>query len=341
MSTSDFPDEIRSSTQHRAVLAVAPQPIAPEDRGEPGPIALMPRHNETFAAAVAAGGGTVAELSENTRGLIWLSSQNPQQLADTLDAYPGIGWVQLPWAGVDAFAHVLAAKARPGLVWTSAKGAYAEPVAEHALALSLALLRVFPTRVRATSWSTLAEGRSLYGLDVVIVGAGGIAVEMLRLLEPFAVHTTIVRRSSEPMPGADRTVPPSALAEVLPQADLVIVAAASTQETRHMFGPREFDLMKPTAYLVNIARGGLVDTDALVTALSTGSIAGAGLDVTDPEPLPDGHPLWDEPNCLITPHSADTPDMTAPLLAERIRLNVEAFLGDGRFVGVVDPIAGY
>jgi phosphoglycerate dehydrogenase-like enzyme len=99
--------------------------------------------------------------------------------------------------------------------------------------------------------------------------------------------------------------------------------------------------MKPSAYLVNIARGGLVDTDALVDALASGEIAGAGVDVTDPEPLPDGHPLWSEPNCIVTPHAADTPEMTAPLLAERIRLNVEAFLGDGRFIGVVDPESGY
>jgi phosphoglycerate dehydrogenase-like enzyme len=93
--------------------------------------------------------------------------------------------------------------------------------------------------------------------------------------------------------------------------------------------------------LVNIARGALIDTDALVAALATGSIAGAGLDVTDPEPLPDGHPLWDEPRVIITPHSADTPDMTAPLLAERIRSIVRALLGDGRFEGVVDPALGY
>ncbi|MFI5062155.1 MAG: NAD(P)-dependent oxidoreductase, partial [Actinomycetales bacterium] len=120
-----------------------------------------------------------------------------------------------------------------------------------------------------------------------------------------------------------------------------IVAAALTGGTKHLFGADEFSVMKNTAYLVNIARGGLVDTDALVGALAAGTIAGAGIDVTDPEPLPEGHLLWEEPRCLITPHQADTPEMTAPLLAERIRLNVEAFLGNGRFVGVVDPVAGY
>ncbi|HEY8913459.1 NAD(P)-dependent oxidoreductase, partial [Lacisediminihabitans sp.] len=96
-----------------------------------------------------------------------------------------------------------------------------------------------------------------------------------------------------------------------------------------------------SAILINIARGGLVDTGALTDALAAGEIAGAGVDVTDPEPLPDGHPLWSEPHVIITPHSADTPAMIAPLLAERIRENVEAFLGDGRFVGVVDVEAGY
>jgi phosphoglycerate dehydrogenase-like enzyme len=99
--------------------------------------------------------------------------------------------------------------------------------------------------------------------------------------------------------------------------------------------------MKASAILVNIGRGGLVDTDALVAALSTGRIAGAGVDVTDPEPLPDGHPLWSAPNVIITPHSADTPAMTAPLLAHRVANNTRAFLGRGGFDGVVDPAVGY
>ena len=150
-----------------------------------------------------------------------------------------------------------------------------------------------------------------------------------------------MRRSAEKVAGAEKTLTSDRLHDVLPTADVVVVAAASTTDTHHLVGATELRAMKSTAVLVNVARGGLVDTDALVQALASESIAGAGLDVTDPEPLPDGHPLWAEPRVIITPHSADTPDMTAPLLAERIRANVLAFLGDGRFEGIVDPGAGY
>ncbi|MFF1879001.1 D-isomer specific 2-hydroxyacid dehydrogenase family protein [Leifsonia sp. NPDC058230] len=339
--TESQPTTLRTTSQHRAVLSADVTPVPADRRPEAGAIAVLPRPSAVFVDAVESGGGTVSDLSEDTRGLIWLSPRGADDLAAALEAHPSIGWVQLPFAGVDAFTRVIADEKHSGILWTSAKGAYAEPVAEHALALTLALLRVLPKRVVARSWATEPEGRSLYGLNVVIIGAGGIALELIRLLAPFDATITIVRRSETPVPGADRTVATDALGEVLPDADVVIVAAALTGGTRHLFGSDEFTAMKNTAYLVNIARGGLVDTDALVTALASGTIAGAGIDVTDPEPLPDGHPLWDEPRALITPHQADTPEMTAPLLAERIRLNVEAFHGDGRFVGVVDAEAGY
>ncbi len=99
--------------------------------------------------------------------------------------------------------------------------------------------------------------------------------------------------------------------------------------------------MDERAWLVNVARGAHVDTGALVAALTDGSIAGAALDVTDPEPLPDGHPLWGRPNCIVTPHTADTIEMVLPLLAERIRVNVERLAAGRDLVGRVDPDAGY
>ncbi|MGA1838962.1 D-isomer specific 2-hydroxyacid dehydrogenase family protein [Herbiconiux sp. 11R-BC] len=326
--------------RHQAVLAVHPVALPLAERPTPGPIAVLPDPEPRFVQAVEEAGGTVAPLGPDTRGLVWLESGPAGQFAPILDANPQVQWVQLPWAGVDAFAEQLRTASRPDLLWTSAKGAYAQPVAEHALVLTLALLRELPMRLRARSWGP-KSGHTLYGAEVVVVGAGGIALELLRLLEPFGCTTTIVRRSAEPVAGATRTVTSDRLGEVLPAADVVVVAAALTGGTRELFGAAEFAAMKPTSVLVNIARGGLVDTDALVTALEAGEIAGAGLDVTAPEPLPDGHPLWTAPNVIVTPHSADTPEMIAPLLAERIRQNVRAFLETGEFAGRVDPEAGY
>lgn len=312
-----------------------------EETGEARPIAVLPTSDAIFTAAVEAAGGTVAPLSEATRGLVWLSYSRVVELSAVLAAHPQIEWVQLPWAGVDAFSGVFAEHSRPTLRWTSAKGAYAQPVAEHALALTLALLRVLQTRARATTWNPVSSGRSLHGRRVVIVGAGGIAEELMRLMAPFGVHVTVVRRRAEPVPNADRTVTTDQLLSVLPDADVVVLAAALTDDTHQLIGEAELAAMHPDAVLVNVGRGALVDTVALVAALAAGSIAGAALDVTDPEPLPDGHPLWNEPRCLITPHTADTPEMTSPLLAARIGSNVRAYLENSRFVGVVDPREGY
>jgi phosphoglycerate dehydrogenase-like enzyme len=309
----------------------------------PGDIAVEPQTagSVMFRDAVERAGGVVAPLSENTRGLIWLSYSRADELSSTLEAYPLISWVQLPYAGVDAFADTLRSQAPANRVFTSAKGAFAQPVAEHALGMILALLRAFPRRARLTRWDDRTIGTSLYGRNVTIVGAGGIARELIRLLSPFDVSITIVRCTDHPVAGAQQTLTSADLPGVLAQTDVLVIAAAHTEATTHLISATEFAVMKVESVVVNIARGPLIDAVALDSALRTGLIAGAALDVTDPEPLPEGHPLWSAPNILITPHQADTPEMTAPLLAVRIEHNVRAFMGDGRFVGVVDPSAGY
>ncbi len=311
-------------------------------RPESGPIAVLPSPSELFTSAVIAGGGEVAPLSEATRGLVWLSERRADELAVVLRDHPGIGWVQLPWAGVDGFADVLATFADgSGPLITSAKGAYSEPVAEHALVLAQAALRELGPKSREGRWRAERTGLSLYGRRVVIVGAGGIATEIIRLLGPYRTHVTVVRRSAGELAGADRTVTVDALHEVLPSAEVLILAAASTSQSRHLLGAAELALLPEGAAVVNIARGALIDHDALLHAVRSGQLIGVGLDVTEPEPLPDDHGLWTEPRCIITSHSADTPEMTAPLLARRISENVRGFMGDGRFVGIVDAAAGY
>ena len=330
----------RRPGEHRDPVAVTARPIRGA-RPVAGPVAVLPFDSEAFAAAVRAGGGEVAPLDENTRAVVWLNL-DCAALGAVLEQHPAIEWVQLPMAGVESFSPLFDSQDdRPLPLWTSAKGSFAEPVAEHAVALTLAVLRGIPEKSRSTSWADPKTGVTLYGRHILIVGAGGIALEIMRLLAPFEVSVTIVRRSADPLPGAHATVTTARLMEVLPDADVVILAAAATGETEHLIGPEQLAAMKPSAALVNIARGRLIDQDALDAALRAGHLAGAGLDVTTPEPLPDGHPLWTAPRCVITSHSADTPEMTEPLLAERIRANVAALRGNGAFVGIVDPVAGY
>jgi phosphoglycerate dehydrogenase-like enzyme len=298
--------------------------------------------NPLFVAAVAAGGGTVAPLSSDTRGLVWLSEKRADELAEILRTHPAIEWVQLPWAGVDGFRDLFADLDHDTApIFTSAKGSYSEPVAEHALALILALQREIPSKSRDARWQTVRTGLSLYGNHVVVIGAGGITAELIRLLAPFRVSVTVVRRTAEPFAGADRTVTEAELDAVVADADVVVLAAASTSETRHIINSTRLDLMPSHAVLINIARGALLDQEALVNALRHDRLWGAGLDVTEPEPLPADHPLWQEPRCVITSHSADTPLMTAHLLGSRIETNVRSFLSGHPFLGLVDTRAGY
>ena len=163
----------------------------------------------------------------------------------------------------------------------------------------------------------------------------------MRLLQPFDCHITVVRRTANHLDGVDDVLEADRYADALPGADLVVLALALTPETEGIIARDELSLMEDHAWLVNVARGRHVVTDDLVEALRDGVIGGAGLDVTDPEPLPDGHPLWSMPNCLITPHVGNTPEMAAPLLAERISTNVRRFADGDELLGPVDVDAGY
>lgn len=259
----------------------------------------------------------------------------------------------------------------------SAKGSFGQPVAEHAFCLILALLRKLPQRIRSTSWAP-AAGLSLYNRRVTIVGAGGITLALLSQIAPFSPHVTVLRRRSEPL---DDAVVPEGLRrrvkvdsfkqlhDVLPKTEVLVIAAALTPETNGMIGAKELSLLPSHAILVNVARGEHVQTDALVEALRKGKLAGAGIDVTAPEPLPDGHPLWDveveseaalkgideelrpsgqaktggsRANVIVTPHTADTPAMIRPLLIMRFVANLKALKeGKGKFEGVVDNEHAY
>jgi phosphoglycerate dehydrogenase-like enzyme len=301
-------------------------------------VAVGPTQASWAVDAIQRGGGNPVRLDQQPFGLVWTETGAVEELRDVLRAHPEISWVQLPMAGIERVAEAGLLDRRRQ--WTSAKGAYAEPVAEHALALLLAGLRYLPERARAHSWGKPAA-LTVFDQPVTIVGGGGIATALLSLLTPFRARVTIVRQSAEPVAGAAMTVGPARLPEALDGARAVVLALALTAQNQGLIGQRELELMDERAWLVNVARGRLVDTDALVHALRSGTIGGAALDVTDPEPLPAEHPLWDLPNCLITPHTADTEEMTRPLLAHRIAENIRRLANGQELTGQVDPGLGY
>ncbi len=297
-------------------------------------ILVLPER-EWLAAAVRAGGAE-AVTHGPADAVVWTDAGDAAGLRRLLDDRPAIDWVQLPWAGIEPFVGVLDDDRR----WTCGKGVYADPVAEHALMLALAGMRGLGTYGRAATWER-PQGVNLLGATVVVLGGGGIAESFVRLLDGFGCEIVVVRRTAQPFAGADRTVSLDQLDAELPSADLVVAALALTPETEGLLDARRLALLPSHAWVVNVARGGHIVTDDLVEALGAGTIGGAGLDVTDPEPLPDGHPLWDLPNCIITPHVGNTPEMAVPLLAGRVKENVRRYLAGEDLLGPVDSSAGY
>jgi phosphoglycerate dehydrogenase-like enzyme len=285
--------------------------------------------------AICDGGGHIVPLAE-AEAIVWADPRDPDSLAKLLPEAPHAKWVQLPFAGIENFIHLIDHDRH----WTAGKGVYAEPVAELALTLALAGMRGLGTYARAAGWSP-PQGVNLLDGRVTILGGGGITESLVRLLRPFNCHITVVRRNVSDLEGVDEVLGSDRYADALPGADLVVVALALTPETEGIITAGELELMERHAWLVNVARGRHVVTDDLVAALEDGVIGGAGLDVTDPEPLPDGHPLWSLPNCIITPHVGNTPEMARPLLAERITANVRRFALGEELIGTVDVDAGY
>lgn len=303
---------------------------------QPGPaVTVQPRSADWIDAAVTAGGGRLVEPAGAT-AMVWTHASAPEDLAAVVADHPGLDWIQLPWAGIEPYLEVL----DRDRTWTNAKEVYADPVAELAHALLLAGFRRLDRYARADSW-TRGEGRNLFGARVTILGGGGIAKVLIELLAPYRCEITVVRRRATPMPGVARVLGEHDLHEGLRGAEALVLALPLLPSTVGVVGAPELALLAPGAHLVNVARGRHVDTDALVEALRSGQLGGAGLDVTEPEPLPDGHPLWSIPSVIITPHCGNTREMAKPLLGARITENVRRYGAGEPLVGVVDLDLGY
>lgn len=293
-----------------------------------------------LAAAVTAAGAAPGPVRE-ARGLVWAGGR-AAALRELLTG-AAVEWVQLPSAGVED--HAPAMQEHPDVVWTSAKGIYGPAVAEHALALLLALRRRVDVHAAARRWTPEAGGAPLVGSRdlVTVLGGGGIAVSLARLLAPFDIRLHVVRRDASggfPAPH-ERLYGQGDLAAACTGARAVVVTLPLTDRTRGVVDAAVLRRLAPGAVLVNVGRGAVVDRAALLSLLDSGHLAGAGLDVTDPEPLPEDDPLWRHPRCLITSHTANPDTWRRQQLADLVRRNTARFLAGQELLSRVDPAAAY
>lgn len=270
---------------------------------------------------------------------------------DTLDLLPNLRWLAMPSAGAD---HVMrAGLVRPGgPIVTTANGVHSVPIGEFVFSMLLVWLRHWPQIVEAqriSTWPKRPEwqqlsGRELYGSTLLVVGFGAIGRYVARLGRGFGMHVIATHRTAQAGAGdhdAHELVPMSHLHDALARADFVVLAVPATPQTHQLIGAAELRAMKSTAFLVNIARGTVVDEAALIEALRSGEIGGAGLDVFEHEPLPSDSPLWTLPNVIIAPHISGSTDQYSRRFTDLFLDNLARYRTGQPLRNVVDPTRGY
>lgn len=280
------------------------------------------------------------ENLEGTDGVIGLCTSR------LLEAGKDLRWIQLYSAGVENCVALEAFSER-GPLLTNMQRIAGPVIAEHVIAMMLALsrnLEEFVGLQEQGRWNRGAAGgmRVVKGKTMLVAGLGGIGTETARRAHALGMTVTATRASSREGPDyVSRVGLPGELPELAAEADVVVNALPLTDETRGLFDAGLFGTMKSSALFINVGRGGTVVTDDLLEALKGGGIAGAGLDVTDPEPLPADHPLWQAPNTIITPHVATRSDIDSEAALRVVRENLRRYVNGEPMLSVVDPERGY
>ena len=255
---------------------------------------------------------------------------------------PRLRWIHLTGAGVEH--HAPFDWVPPGVVVTNNRGVHAPKIREFAALAALMIVNRMPQIVHqqgAGQWQPVYSG-TIEGLTAGIVGVGNMGGAAASACKALGMRVLGIRRGGKPHPDVDRMSGMDGLDALLTASDVVFLCTPLTAETRGLIGAAQFARMKPGAGLVNIARGAVVDTDALRAALARGQLSGAVLDVFDPEPLPPESPLWDTPNVIITPHcSSDDAETYIPRTLDLIFDNLRRLLANEPLTAVVDPRLGY
>lgn len=254
-------------------------------------------------------------------------------------------WHHLASAGADRFTNS-SLYANPSVILTKSSGTFGIPIAEHVLGMMIALSRNFMYYYAnqqkcewRQDWPVTCE---IFGSNVLVLGLGDIGTEVCKRLSGFGCKITGFRRDATTPHELVRDVRPiSKLRESLPDADYIIICLPGTDDVKKLIGRDEFLLMKKRAIIINIGRGFIIDTNALVDALKNNTIAGAGLDVTDPEPLPPEHPLWSAGNILITPHESASSQETANRRFAMFTDLLKRYMNGQPMYNMVDFAIGY
>lgn len=296
----------------------------------------------------------------NKAKIVPVTNQNVMQEITDADAFIGtikpeyvragkkLKWTQIMSAGVETVLHKSGGDdlRNSDIVLTNNQIVQGPEIADHAMAMLLTLTRGIHTFIahRATeTWQPRPyPGIELRGRNGVVIGCGGIGSQIALRAWAFGMNIVCVDPEDIPFsPFVTKVVKPDQLDEVIPQADVVFISAPHTEKSHKMMGPKQFDMMKKDSYFIAVSRGGIYDLPSLVKALDSKKLAGAGVDVTDPEPLPPGHPLWKFDNALITPHIAGRSDKDRARMVGTIQENVRRFVNGQPLLNVVDKQKGY
>ncbi len=282
-----------------------------------------------------------------------------RELADA-DAYIGeikpeqvragknLKWVQTMSAGVERVLHLSGGNdlRDSNIILTNNKVVQGPEIADHAMAMLLTLSREIPKFI-ANRQQEVWQGRPYGGIELngrkaLVIGLGGIGTQIALRANAFGMEVTGLDPEDKPfLSFVKRVIKPDQIDSVLPDMDVVFISAPWTPESYRLMGSRQFDLVKKGSYFIAVSRGGIYDLNGLVRALDSKRLAGAGVDVTDPEPLPKGHPLWKFDNAIITPHIAGRSDKDRARMVGTIKENIQRFCDGRPLINVVDKKKGY
>jgi phosphoglycerate dehydrogenase-like enzyme len=314
---------------------------------------------------IVAPGMSPAEVQDyqsvsNKVKIVGVTKENVMQEIVDADAFIGtitpqmvragkkLRWVAIRSAGVETVLH------RSGgtdlrdsnIILTNNQIVQGVEIADHAMAMLLSLTRNIPNFIKmreSGKWVGNKAGLvELNGKTAVVIGVGGIGSQIA--IRAWAHGMKVIGVDPEDIPWSPfvtRIVKPDMLDEVIPQADVVFISAPHTEKSHKMMGPKQFELMKKDSYFIAVSRGGIYDLPALVKALDSKRLAGAGVDVTDPEPLPEGNSLWKFDNAIVTPHIAGRSDKDAARMSDTIKENIRRFADGKPLINVVDKQKGY